>query len=237
MKMAKITVLFLLMSGSACWGQTQVDLSRQSKVGSSVGIGTTCPAGTPNGSVCVAQMILVRSTGPSYWGLISGPAPTEAEDSADLPGGYFPSTFWVRDTDGVLCMTKWSSKTSGVASCATPRRIAEATISNGGAVLSGSYDVCTSVRTAASITNVTLLADVSGNATVDVRVAAMSGYSGPSSATSITASAVPQLVSAASYQNNVLTGWTKDVPSNSVMCFRLSSPSAVRWVTVVVEGR
>jgi hypothetical protein len=93
------------------------------------------------------------------------------------------------------------------------------------------------VRTAASITHVTLLGDVSGNATVDVRVAAMSGYSGPSSASSITASSVPQLASAASYQNSTLTGWTKDVPANSVMCFHLSSPSAVKWVTVVVEGR
>lgn len=116
------------------------------------------------------------------------------------------------------------------------RRIAAYVFDGGGTPLSGTLDACVDVPIASTITGVTLLSDVSGSATVDVKTVAYASYAGPSSASSITASAVPAISSAFKYQDTTLTGWTTAVAANTVMCFHLTSPTASTWIMADVKG-
>lgn len=115
-------------------------------------------------------------------------------------------------------------------------RIAAYNFDGGGSALSGTLDACVDVPAPAAITGVTLLSDVTGSATVDVRTVAYSSYTGPGSASSITAAAIPALATATKYQDTTLTGWTKAVPSNTVMCFHGSGFASATWVMVDVKG-
>jgi len=80
-----------------------------------------------------------------------------------------------------------------------------------------------------------LLADVSGSVTVDVRTVAQTSYTGPASATTITASDIPALASAVRFSDTTLTGWTTSVTANTVACFVMSSPATVTWVQATVK--
>lgn len=99
-----------------------------------------------------------------------------------------------------------------------------------GSALSGTLSRCQQINYSGTIQEVTLVADQSGAATVDVRTVAYSSYTGPSSASTITASDTPALSSAVKYQDSTLTGWTTSLSANTVVCFVLSSPSTVTWV-------
>jgi hypothetical protein len=110
-----------------------------------------------------------------------------------------------------------------------------AVFDGGGVALTGTVVRCTPVNYSGTITGVTLSSDVSGSATVDVRTVAYSSYAGPSSASTITASATPALSSAAKYQDATLTGWTTTLAANTMVCFNLSSPSTVTWLAINVK--
>jgi hypothetical protein len=110
-----------------------------------------------------------------------------------------------------------------------------AVFDGGGSALSGTIVRCTPVNYSGTITGVTLSADVSGSVTVDVKMVAYSSYTGPSSASTITASDTPALSSAAKYQDTTLTGWSTTLAANSMVCFSLSSPSTVTWVAINVK--
>src|SRR5689334_8584569 len=101
----------------------------------------------------------------------------------------------------------------------------------GGSALSASMTRCTQVNFSGRIQQVTLLADVSGTATVDVKTIAYELYNGPASASSITAAAIPALSSTTKYQDATLTGWTTSLAANTVVCFALSNPATVSWVS------
>lgn len=116
------------------------------------------------------------------------------------------------------------------------RRIAAYVFDGGGSPLSGTQDACVDVPVASTITGITLLSDVSGSGTVDVRTVSYSGYTGPASATTITASAVPVLSGAVKYQDTTLTGWTTSVPANAVICFHLTSPATSTWIMADLKG-
>lgn len=100
----------------------------------------------------------------------------------------------------------------------------------GGSALSGSLTRCQQVNYAGTINQVSLIGDQSGSVTVDVKTVAFGSYTGPGSASSITAAAIPGLSSAASFQDSTLTGWTTSFAANTVVCFALTSPSTVTWV-------
>jgi hypothetical protein len=116
------------------------------------------------------------------------------------------------------------------------RRIAAYTFDGGGGALTGTQDACVDVPFAATITGVTLLSDVAGSATLDVRTVAYASYTGPASVSSIAASAIPALSNATKYQDTTLTGWTTSVPANTVMCFHLTSPATLTWALIDVKG-
>jgi hypothetical protein len=110
-----------------------------------------------------------------------------------------------------------------------------ATFVNGGAALTGSTTSCTVVYFAGTIQQVDLIADQSGSATVDVQTVAFGSYTGPGSASSITAADTPALSSAVKFSDSTLTGWTTGVAANSVFCFVLSSPTTVTYVEAVLK--
>jgi len=89
---------------------------------------------------------------------------------------------------------------------------------------------CSQVNYAGTINEVTLISDVSGSATVDVQTVAFGSYTGPGSASSITAADIPALAAATRFQDTTLTGWTTALTANTVVCFVLSAPATVTWV-------
>jgi hypothetical protein len=105
----------------------------------------------------------------------------------------------------------------------------------GGVALSGTLTRCSTVSYAGTITEATIIADLSGSATIDVRTVAYSSYTGPSSASTITASATPALSSAIKYQDTTLSGWTTSLAANTVVCFVLTSPSTVTWLSASIR--
>src|SRR5208337_420450 len=104
-----------------------------------------------------------------------------------------------------------------------------------GSALSGTISRCSQVNYAGTIEKASIVADQSGSATVDVRTVAYSSYTGPASASTITASDTPALSSAVNFQDSTLTGWTTSLTANTVVCFVLSSPSTVTWLEANIE--
>ena len=95
---------------------------------------------------------------------------------------------------------------------------------------------CNVVTYTATITGITLISDISGGATLDIRTTSYQTYlqGGPSEATTITASDTPTFSGAFGYSDTTLTGWTKpiaaSVASPVVVCAVLSSPSSIHFL-------
>lgn len=106
---------------------------------------------------------------------------------------------------------------------------------SGATALSGSLTSCTPVYYSGTILGVEVISDVSGSVTVDVKTVAHSSWTGTSSASSITASAIPALSSAARYTDTTLTGWTKAVTAGTDFCFVLTSPTTVAGVGIALQ--
>ncbi len=105
----------------------------------------------------------------------------------------------------------------------------------GGSALTGTLTRCTNIYQAGTISQVVLIADVSGSVTVDIKTVAQASYTGPASTSSITSSDIPALSSAVRFSDTSLTGWTKPVAANTVACFVMSSPTTVKWVQITVK--
>lgn len=106
---------------------------------------------------------------------------------------------------------------------------------SGATALSGSLTACVPTYYTGTIQSVELISDVSGSVTVDVKTVAHSSWTGTASATSITASAIPALSSAARYTDSTLTGWTTSVTAGTDFCFVLTSPTTVAGVTISLK--
>jgi len=86
---------------------------------------------------------------------------------------------------------------------------------------------------AATINQVTLLADISGNVTVDIWKTTYSSFAPgthPVVGDSITASAVPAMSSASKYQDATLTGWTTSLTAGDILAFdvKVAASNATR---------
>ncbi len=110
---------------------------------------------------------------------------------------------------------------------------------SGAAALSGSKTFCVPTYFAGFPQSVEIIGDVSGSVTVDVLTVAHSSWTGRSSTSSITASDIPALSSAARYTDTALTGWTYDsthaFPAGTDFCFALTSPTTVAGVAISVK--
>lgn len=86
---------------------------------------------------------------------------------------------------------------------------------------------------ALTINSVTLLADQTGAAVVDIGVVPYASYTGVF-AGSITASDMPTLATTAKYQDTTLIGWTLAIPANSALIFKLVSVSTITWLSTTL---
>ena len=100
----------------------------------------------------------------------------------------------------------------------------------GTSYLSGTISRCNVLTYAATITGVSMVANATGNATVDIQTVSLASYTGPSSASSITASATPTLNVAAKYSDSTLTGWSKSIAANTVVCAVMSGAASLSWI-------
>lgn len=110
-----------------------------------------------------------------------------------------------------------------------------ATFSNGGAALSGSTTICGYLGYSGTITQVTLAADQSGGATVDVQTVAFGSYTGPASASSITDAHTPALSAAVTFKDTTLTGWTTSLSADTMVCFALTAPSTITQLVATLK--
>jgi hypothetical protein len=76
-----------------------------------------------------------------------------------------------------------------------------------------------------TIDRVTLAGDTTGSIVVDIWVGAYSGYP-PTVANTITAAAIPTIVSGTKYQDTTLTGWTKNMNAGQMIRYNVNSVSA-----------
>lgn len=100
---------------------------------------------------------------------------------------------------------------------------------------------CAVTQNAVNITGAYLIADdlpTSAHLVFDVHLANFDDYTGPASASSITASATPTIQTGDTnprYSDTTLTGWTTAIPANSVLCAVLdTTPATVTWATLVL---
>lgn len=95
----------------------------------------------------------------------------------------------------------------------------EAVIDGGGSALATTTKpVYLEVAFPCTINRVTLLADVSGSVTIDIWKVAYGSFP-PSSGNSITASDVPAIASAQTFQDSTLTGWTTAISAGDILAF------------------
>ena len=87
---------------------------------------------------------------------------------------------------------------------------------------------------AATLTSVTLLADQTGSAVVDIWKAAYASYP-PVDAGSITGSTPPTLSAAKTYEDTALAGWTTAIAAGDCLRFNLDSSSTVTAVQVALK--
>lgn len=104
----------------------------------------------------------------------------------------------------------------------------------GGSALSGTTTRCREVSFGGTINQYTAVADVSGSATITIKTAPYSSYTGPASASDIS-NGGEVLSSAAKMQDSTLTGWTSSLNAGSVVCGVLSSPSTISWLQVTLR--
>ncbi len=88
-----------------------------------------------------------------------------------------------------------------------------------------------------SISKVTLLADQSGSAVVDIWKLSEVGYNpptAPTSGNSICAAALPTLSAANKYQDSTLTGWTKAISAGDTLSYHINSAATLTRLTVAL---
>lgn len=108
-----------------------------------------------------------------------------------------------------------------------------------GNTLSGTLQRCGTIYFSGTIQAVTLLGNVTGSASVDIGTVRLTSYTGPSSAASITAAAIPALASATRYNDTTLTGWTTAITSTAanptVVCFTVTGESSLQWLQAALQ--
>lgn len=111
------------------------------------------------------------------------------------------------------------------------------TIDGGGSAITTGVKGYAEVPYDCTIEQVTMLADQSGSAVVDIWVDTYANYP-PTDADSITASAVPTISTAIKSQDSTLTGWTTTVSAGDIVGFNVDSAATIERLTVnVVCGK
>jgi hypothetical protein len=126
-----------------------------------------------------------------------------------------------------------SSSAQLTVSCPTDSSIG-VTIDGAGTAISTGVKGYISIPYACKISLVTMLADQSGSAVVDIWKDTYANYP-PTVADTITASAKPTISSATKSQDTTLTGWTLNVAAGDVLAFKVDSASTITRLTLVLK--
>lgn len=110
------------------------------------------------------------------------------------------------------------------------------TIDGGGSAITTGVKGYVEIPYAGTIQRVTMLADQSGSAVVDIWKDTYANYP-PTDADSITASAVPTISSATKSQDTTLTGWTTSVTAGDILGFNVDSASTITRLHVILTIR
>lgn len=105
-------------------------------------------------------------------------------------------------------------------------------IDGGGAVISTGVAGDLEIPFACTINRVTMLADQSGSAVVDIKKGTYSAFP---TVSSICASAKPTLSTAQKSQDSTLTGWTTSVSAGDILQFNVDSATTVTRVTIALR--
>lgn len=108
------------------------------------------------------------------------------------------------------------------------------TFDGAGAVLVVGTTCWVQVPFACTIQSVTMLAEPSGSAVVDVWKDTYANYP-PTVADTITASAKPTISSATKSQDTTLTGWTKAIAAGDVVKFNIDSVTSITKLTLILK--
>lgn len=144
--------------------------------------------------------------------------------------------------------TVWAGPTSGGAANPTFRALVAADMPTnaqkrsvgcnfdgaGFVLVAGKVIYLSNIPYGGTITGVTMLADVSGSATVDIWKVAYASAP-PTVANTIVASAIPTLSSAQKSQDNTLTGWTVAVSAGDTMAFKLVTSSTITFLSLTLQ--
>ncbi len=87
-----------------------------------------------------------------------------------------------------------------------------------------------------TITGVTVLADQTGSAVLDIWKETYASYP-PTGADSITASAKPTISSATKTKDTTLTGWTTSVSAGDILAFNVDSVTTIQRLTISLTGK
>jgi hypothetical protein len=107
------------------------------------------------------------------------------------------------------------------------------TIDGGGSAITTGIKGYIYVPHACTITAVTMLADVSGSAVVDIWKDSYANFP-PLVADTITASAKPTITTATKSQDTTLTGWTTSVSAGDILAFNVDSASTITRLHLVL---
>ncbi len=107
-------------------------------------------------------------------------------------------------------------------------------IDGGGSALTTGVKGYLEIPFACTIDQVTMLAEVSGSAVVDIWKDTYANYP-PIDADSITASAVPTISTAVKSQDATLTGWTTAITAGDILGFNVDSATTITLLTISLE--
>ncbi len=112
-------------------------------------------------------------------------------------------------------------------------------IDGGGAPITTGVKGYTTIPNAGTITKVTMLADVSGSAVVDIWKCTYAqfdaGATHPVAGDKITASAPPTITTSTKSTDSTLTGWTLTVAKGDVVAFSVTSATTITRLNLTVE--
>ncbi len=109
-------------------------------------------------------------------------------------------------------------------------------IDGGGSALTPGVKGFLEVPFSMTLTGVTVLADQTGSAVIDIWKDTYANYP-PTVADSITASAKPTLSSAVKTKDTTLTGWTTTVTVGDILAFNLDSVATIQRLTIALTGK
>ena len=104
----------------------------------------------------------------------------------------------------------------------------------GGSALSGTITRCGVVPFGGYINQFSMAADQTGSATITVKTGAFGSYTGPGSASDIS-SGGETMSGAVTKQDTTLNNWSRTITPNTMVCFTLSNPSTITWLSGNVQ--